>query len=412
LALERVSTISPPGDDMTNAQPRLDVLALNSGSSSLKFGMYQIGSSQTEMLLSGEAESIGDRASRFHAQDSRRNALVSEKISFPSQREAILRIGRLLVDSKSPTPAAIGHRIVHGGPRLRQHCVIDDSVLRQLEAATAFAPLHIPSALSVIRFAQEYFHGLPHIACFDTTFHTGLTEVARVLPIAKEFRLEGIQRYGFHGLSCESIVHQLGSDLPSRLIIAHLGNGASVTAVKDGKSIDTSMGLTPTGRVIMGTRSGDLDPGVLVYLVREKKFDATALEELVDHRSGLLGISGVGSDMRRLHEAAASNPDARLAISMFCCSVRKQLAAMIAALDGVDLVVFTGGIGENDPETRAAICSSLSWIGVSLDAARNRSAINPINDPASRCRVLVLPSQEDEQIARHTWTLSSKRLSR
>jgi acetate kinase len=172
------------------------------------------------------------------------------------------------------------------------------------------------------------------------------------------------------------------------------------------------MGLTPTGGVIMGTRSGDLDPGVLVYLVREKKFDATALEELVDHRSGLLGISGVGSDMRRLQEAAASNPDARLAISMFCCSVRKQLAAMIAALDGVDLVVFTGGIGENDPETRAAICSSLSWIGVSLDAARNRSAINPINDPASRCRVLVLPSQEDEQIARHTWTLSSKRLSR
>jgi acetate kinase len=396
---------------MTNAQPTLDVLALNSGSSSLKFGMYQIGSSQTEMLLSGEAESIGDRASRFHAQDSRRNALVSEKISFSSQREAILRIGGLLVDSKTPAPAAIGHRIVHGGPRLRQHCVIADSVLRQLEAATAFAPLHIPLALSLIRFAQEHFHGLPHIACFDTTFHTGLAEVARVLPIAKELQLEGIQRYGFHGLSCESIVHQLGNDLPNRLIIAHLGNGASVTAVKDGKSIDTSMGLTPTGGVIMGTRSGDLDPGVLVYLLREKKFDAIALEELVDHRSGLLGISGVGSDMRRLHEAAASNPDARLAITMFCYSVRKQLAAMIAALDGVDLVVFTGGIGENDPEVRAAICGGLSWIGVSLDAARNRSAINPINDPASRSQVLVLPSQEDEQIARHTWALFPQSLS-
>jgi acetate kinase len=397
---------------MTNAQPRLDVLALNSGSSSLKFGMYQIGSSQTEMLLSGEAESIGDRESRFHAQDSRRNALVSEKISFPSQREAILRIGRLLVDSKMPAPAAIGHRIVHGGPKLRQHCVIDDSVLRQLEAATAFAPLHIPPALAVIRFAQEHFDGVPHIACFDTTFHAGLAEVARVLPIAKELQLEGIHRYGFHGLSCESIVHQLGNDLPNRLIISHLGNGASVTAVKDGKSIDTSMGLTPTGGVIMGTRSGDLDPGVLVYLVREKKFDAAALEALVDHHSGLLGISGVGSDMRCLHEAAASNPDARLAIRMFCYSVRKQLAAMIAALDGVDLVVFTGGVGENDPEARAAICGGLSWIGVKLDEARNRSATNPINDPASRCQVLVLPSQEDEQIARHTWALSSKLLSR
>ena len=168
-----------------------------------------------------------------------------------------------------------------------------------------------------------------------------------------ELRSEGIQRYGFHGLSCESIVHQLANDLPYRLVIAHLGNGASVTAVKGGKSIDTSMGLTPTGGVIMGTRSGDLDPGVLVYLMREKKFDSAMLEELVDHRSGLLGISGVGSDMRRLHEAASSNADARLAIQMFCYSVRKQVAAMIAALGGVDLLVFTGGIGENDVEVRS-----------------------------------------------------------
>ena len=197
-------------------------------------------------------------------------------------------------------------------------------------------------------------------------------------------------------------MHQLADELPDRLIIAHLGNGASVTAVKGGKSIDTSMGLTPTGGVIMGTRSGDLDPGVLVYLMREKKFDAAMLEELVDHRSGLLGISGVGSDMRRLHEAASSNADARLAIEMFCYSVRKQVAAMIAALDGVDLLVFTGGIGENDAEVRAAICGGLSWIGVRLDPARNRSANNPIGDPASRCAVRVLASQEDEQIARHT----------
>jgi acetate kinase len=165
------------------------------------------------------------------------------------------------------------------------------------------------------------------------------------------------------------------------------------------------MGLTPTGGVIMGTRSGDLDPGVLVYLMREKKFDAAMLEELVDRGSGLLGISGVGSDMRRLREAASSNVDARLAIQMFCYSVRKQVAAMIAALDGVDLIVFTGGIGENDGEARAAICGGLSWIGVRLDAGRNRSANNPINDPASRCSVHVLASEEDEQIARHTWAL-------
>jgi acetate kinase len=390
---------------MTDAEPELNVLALNSGSSSLKFGLYRVGSSQAQMLLSGEAEAIGDEESKFHAQDTRGNVLLSETISVPSQREAVIRIGGFLSESGMSAPAAIGHRIVHGGPRLRQHCVIDDAVLRQLEAVGAFAPLHIPSALSVIRFAQDHFRGLPQVACFDTTFHAELPEVARVLPISKELQLEGIQRYGFHGLSCESIVHQLAKGLPNRLIIAHLGNGASVTAVAGGRSIDTSMGLTPTGGVIMGTRSGDLDPGVLVYLMREKKFDAAVLEELVDHRSGLLGISGIGSDMRRLHEAASSDADARLAIQMFCYSVRKQLAAMIAALDGVDLIVFTGGIGENDGEARAAICAGLSWIGVSLDDARNRTANNPISDAASRCPVLVLASQEDEQIARHTWAL-------
>jgi acetate kinase len=390
---------------MIHADSQLNVLALNSGSSSLKFGLYGIGPSRIERLISGEAESIGDKSGKFHASDSHGNALLSETDPIPSQREALIRIERLLFDARTPMPGAIGHRIVHGGPSLREHCLIDESVLARLAAATAFAPLHIPSALSVIRFAQEHFRGVPQIACFDTTFHVGLPEVARVLPVARELQSEGIQRYGFHGLSCESIVHQLGGDLPNHLVIAHLGNGASVTAVRAGKSIDTSMGLTPTGGVIMGTRSGDLDPGVLVYLMREKKFDATMLEELVDHRSGLLGISGIGSDMRGLHEAASSNADARLAIQMFCYSVRKQVAAMIAVLGALDLLVFTGGIGENDVETRAAICGGLSWLGVSLDEARNRSANNPINDTRSRSAVYVLPSQEDEQIARHTWAL-------
>ena len=226
-----------------------------------------------------------------------------------------------------------------------------------------------------------------------------------MLPVAKELQSEGIQRYGFHGLSCESNVHQLANDLPNGLVIAHLGNGASVTAVKSGKSIDTSKGLTPTGGVITGTRSGDLDSGVLIYLMREKKFDAAKLEELVDHRSGLFGISSVGSNMRRLHDAAASNADARLAIQMFCYSVRKQVAAMTAALGGVNLLVFTRGIGENDVKARATICGGLSWLGLSLDEARNRFANNPINDSGSPCSVQVLPSHEDEQIARHTWKL-------
>jgi acetate kinase len=395
---------------MTDPEPELNVLALNSGSSSLKFGLYRVGSARIDRLVSGEAESIGNEGGKFHAEDAGGNVLFSETGSIPRQREAVVRIGRLLSDAKMQ-PAAIGHRIVHGGPKLRQHCLIDDTVLTQLEAATAFAPLHIPSALSVICFAQEHFPGLPQAACFDTTFHAGLPDVARVLPIAREFQFEGIQRYGFHGLSCESIVRQLADDTPHRLVIAHLGNGASVTAVHAGKSIDTSMGLTPTGGVIMGTRSGDLDPGVLVYLMREKKLDAAMIEELVDHRSGLLGVSGVGSDMRRLHEAASTNADARLAIAMFCYSVRKQVAAMIAALGGVDLLVFTGGIGENDVEARAAICGGLSWLGVTLDQVRNRSTSNPINDSRSRCAVQVIVSQEDEQIARHTRKLFARGVS-
>jgi acetate kinase len=349
------------------------VLALNSGSSSLKFGLYRVSPSDLEVLHSGDVE--------LKSTDDTQTALAG--------------ITDLLTKAGLPSPTAIGHRLVHGGPKLRRHCLIDDAVLGELEAAAAFAPLHIPPALSVIRFARAHFPGLPQAACFDTAFHAGMPEVARTLPIARELRSQGIERYGFHGLSCESIVRQLGSDLPERMIIAHLGNGASVTAVKAGRSIDTSMGLTPTGGVIMGTRSGDIDPGILVYLARAKAFDPAMLEELVDRRSGLLGISGVDSDMRRLRQAASSNADARLAIDMFCMSVRKQVAAMAAVLDGIDMIVFTGGIGENDAQARAEICRGLSWLGVDLDEA------------GARCRVRVLPSQEDEQIAHHTGELTA-----
>ena len=387
------------------------VLAFNSGSSSLKFGLYRVGALQTAALLSGEAESIGSNAGKFSAVDSRQQVVIEEATAFSNQSDAFARIARLLSSSNLPATTAIGHRVVHGGARLREHCLIDDAVLHQLEAAATFAPLHSPAALSVIALARRHFPGLPQAACFDTTFHMTMPDVARVLPIPRALQTEGIQRYGFHGLSCESIVRQLEGDaptqLPDRLVIAHLGNGASVTAAKQGKSIDTSMGLTPTGGVMMGTRSGDMDPGVLIYLLREKKYDAAMLEKLLDHQSGLLGVSGISGDMRRLHEAAPSNPHARLAIQMFCYSVRKQIAAMTAALDGIDQLVFTGGIGANDTQVRAVICSGLSWLGMSIDESRNRSAQNPIGASGSRCRVSVLPSQEDKQIARHTAALCS-----
>lgn len=388
-----------------NAERELHVLALNSGSSSLKFGLYRVHSLQTQGLICGEAESIGKAAAVFHAEDPNGSSVLHESAALPSQKDAVIRIARLLIDMKLPTPQSIGHRIVHGGPKLRHHCVIDDSVLEKLDAAVAFAPLHMPPALSVIRFSRTHFPALPQVACFDTSFHAHMPDIARVLPIPHTLRAEGVERYGFHGLSCESIVRQLGGALPSKLLIAHLGNGASITAVKDGKSIDTSMGLTPTGGIIMGTRSGDLDPGVLVYLARQRKLDAAQLEELIDRRSGLLGVSGVSSDLRDLHKVAHSIPDARLAIDMFCYSAAKQLAAMSAALDGVDTIVFTGGIGENDAQARALICGHLGVIGVRLDTARNRDAGDPISDGASRCSVRVLPSQEDEQIARQAWTL-------
>ena len=375
------------------------VLALNSGSSSLKFGLYRVGPTKADLLLTGEAEAIGEEGSQFHAQDLRNHARLVETSPIPTQREAIARIGKFLDESGAPAPVAIGHRVVHGGPKLRQHCLIDGQVMQQLDAASAFAPLHTPVALSVMRFARKHFPALPQIACFDTTFHIDLPIIARVLPIPRELQAEGIQRYGFHGLSCESILHQLGDDPPARLIIAHLGSGASVTAIRDGKSIDTSMGMTPSGGLVMGTRSGEIDPGVLIYLMREKRLDAAMLEDMIDHRSGLLGISGISSDMRRLHEAASTNVDARLAIDMFCYSVRKQIAAMMAALGGADLIVFTGGIGENDREVRGTICGGLDWAGVFIGDKRA-----PLS--TARCQVRVLPSQEDEQIARHTCALA------
>jgi acetate kinase len=387
-------------------EPDAPILALNSGSSSLKFAMYRVGPSRLQPLLSGEADAIGLPTGSFRAQRVDGSPLASEQTPLPSQREAIARIGRLLGEAGMPAPAAIGHRIVHGGPRQRRHCLIDAAVLADIEAAAALAPLHAPPALAVIAYAREHFPDVPQAACFDTAFHAGLLEAARTLPLPAEFRAEGVERYGFHGLSCESIVRQLGDDLPERLVIAHLGSGASVTAVKHGRSIDTSMGLTPTGGLIMGTRTGDVDPGVLLYLLREKKLDAAALAELVDRRSGLMGISGVSSDMRRLQEAAVSNENARLAIAMFCRAARKQIAGMIAALEGVDALVFTGGIGERDTAVRGEICRRLAWAGLGLDEERNRAGRNPISADGSLCKALVLTTREDDEIARHAYALS------
>lgn len=398
-----------------STQAALHVLALNSGSSSLKFGLFRVDASVCEPFLTGEASALGTAAATFRARDASAHEIVFESMASSDPAAPIQRIVTLLAQLKAPRPAAIGHRIVHGGPLLTRHCLIDAAVLARLTATAAFAPLHSAPALAIVEFARECFRDVPQVACLDTAFHAELPQVAQVLPIPKSLRLEGLRRYGFHGLSCASIMRQLAQELPrercERVVIAHLGSGASITAVKDGKSIDTTMGLTPSGGVIMATRSGDIDPGLLIYLVREKRFDAAMLADLVDHRSGLMGLSGVSSDLRILSQVAAVNADARLAMDVFCSSVRKHLAGMIATLEGVDVLVFTGGIGQHDAQTRARICGGLSWAGIRIDAVRNQAATNPISTAASSCAVYVFASNEEQQIARDTWALVGARLT-
>jgi acetate kinase len=384
----------------------IDVLVLNCGSSSLKFGLFRVGGADVETAISGEVEGIGEAATKISAGFPAAGRRVSQLVDASSYGDAVESVAALLTDWNAPTPTAVGHRVVHGGPKLTQHCLIDRKVKKLLEVAEAFAPLHMPGALTAIRLAERHFPDAVHIACFDTVFHAQMPALARTLPIPRALSAEGVHRYGFHGLSCESIVRQLASDLPERMIIAHLGAGASITAVKAGRSVDTSMGLTPTGGLPMATRSGDLDPGILIYLMREKGLDPTALEDLVERRSGLLGVSGVSGDMRILRQAASSNPGAKLAIDLFSYTVRKQIAGMAAAIGGLDLLVFTGGIGENDEELRSAVCAGLSWMGLHLDETPHASACKPINRLSRPVTVRVLPSQEDAEIARHSAVLA------
>ncbi len=380
------------------------VLTLNSGSSSLKFGLYRVDGSDPQALMTGEQD-----GGRVQAHKPGGAPLAGTPVTGDTPEATIAAIAALMASANLPAPDAVGHRIVHGGAKLRAHCLIDDGVERDLEAATAMSPLHAPAALAIIRLARETWPGMPQVACLDTAFHADMPAVARTLPVAKELRAQGVQRYGFHGLSCESIVRQLGPGLPARSIIAHLGSGASITAVRDGRSIDTSMGLTPSGGVVMATRCGDLDPGILIYLLRERGYDAAALEDLVDHRSGLKGISCVSGDLRQIHRAAPSNPDARLAIAVFCMSVAKAIAGMVVPLGGVDAIVFTGGIGEHDANVRSTIGGHLGSLGIRLAESSNARASSRIDAPGSRCQVHVLPSLEDEEIARHAGALVAER---
>jgi acetate kinase len=362
-------------------------------------------------LASGQAEEIGSDKGQVTLKGDR-ETLLKESRNFAGTADASKFLVGFLAERKFPNPDVAGHRIVHGGPQLRVHQVITPEVLKTLELAVPFAPLHLPPALEVLRHSMQRFPGIPQIACFDTAFHRTLPDYAARLPFSREFWNKGLQRYGFHGLSFEAIVDTLGSSLPSKVVVAHLGNGCSLCAIHDGKSIDTTMGLTPAGGVMMGTRSGDLDPGVLLHMLREG-YTGETLDRLLNHESGLRGVSGKTNDMRQLLAGAPTDNDAALAVEMFCYVITKFVGAMIAALGGIELLVFTAGIGEHAAPIRARICARLEHLGIRLDAAANENNAEIISAPASKCPVRVIPTDEDLQIARHcvrlaeTWSRAS-----
>jgi acetate kinase len=360
------------------------ILAVNSGSSSLKVGLFQPGDTDEIPVLSGSADGIGRPNGTIRIRSSAGEPIVNRENILESQDEALAALADTIRGHLQSMPIAVGHRIVHGGPRLRSHQLITPKILDELRAVTHFAPLHIPQALALVTSAQAIFPQAKHYACFDDAFHKTIPEVAAHFAIPQRFFDLGIRRYGFHGLSYESLVHQLGSEVPERAIFAHLGNGASLCALRHGVSVDTTMGLTPTGGIPMGTRSGDLDPGVLIHLMRNEKLGADELETILNHQSGLFGLSSGESDVKALELRARSNdPRATLALEVFAISVRKMIGAYTALLGGVDLLVFTGGIGEHSQHIRSAATAGLEAIGITADTIK------------------ILPAQEEQQIARH-----------
>jgi acetate kinase len=366
------------------AENRDLILALNSGSSSLKFGIYRRGTSDEASLLTGSAEGIGHPNGALHIRSPDGSELAVHEGVLESQGEALSFLVSAIKEHIRAEPLAVGHRIVHGGPKLYTHQRITPQVLNELRAAVHFAPLHIPQALSLVAFAQSIFPSAAHFACFDDAFHQTIPEVASHFPLPQRFFDAGIRRYGFHGLSYESLVHHFGAKLPERAIFAHLGSGASLCALRRGRSVDTTMGLTPTGGIPMGTRSGDLDPGVLLYLMRSEKIGVDALEDLLNHQSGIFALSSGESDVKRLEERAGQNDlAARLALDVFATSVRKVIGGYIALLGGVDLLAFTGGIGENSKFIRAAAAGGLESLGLTTR------------------KIHIVLTEEEKQIARH-----------
>jgi acetate kinase len=395
------------------------ILTINSGSSSLKLGLYRADAdTPPQLLYRGATDAIGKPGGSLTITDAAGQSIHREDATHDSQSSAFAHAAQKLQQLSGTDPDAIGYRVVHGGPHLREHCRITPQVLDTLRAAIHYAPLHIPGALALIDVASKLYPQTPAFACFDTAFHTTMPAEASTYPIPAHFRDQGVQRYGFHGLSYESIVTSFRASsgaapapaIPARLVVAHLGNGASLCAIADGRSVDTSMGLTPTGGIPMGTRSGDLDPGVVLFLARAGHLDSNALESVLNHDSGLAGLSDGISDLRELTDAAnKGSATADQAIAIFCRSIAKTIASYTAVLGGLDCLVFTGGIGAHSALVREHVCRQVGFLGLALDPDANRRNAATISQRTSPIGVRVLTADEDGRIAHHVRDLLDRK---
>jgi acetate kinase len=388
----------------------MNVLVVNSGSSSIKFSIFSADGEAPHSLLEGELTGVGGAGARLKMKDGGGRDVAGGspdgEVQATTPEQAIKVVMDAVFGGQLPKIDAVGYRVVHPGAKLKGHCRITDEVLEELEKAAEFAPLHDPAALEVIRAVMGRMPEVPHFACFDTVFHESMSPAATTYPLPAAVRERGVRRYGFHGLSCESIVLQLRQaafEFPRRMAIAHLGSGCSVTAVVDGRSIDTTMGMTPTGGVVMGTRPGDLDPGVMLYLLRQDGATAESVEKMVNHAAGMVALSGMANDMKAVREAAAKGDEqALLAVEVFSRSIRKAIGGFAWLMGGLDALIFAGGIGEHDAVSRAEILKGLEDLGVELEEqGPNGAAVRLASRVGSRVAVYIVPAEEDRMIAVH-----------
>lgn len=382
----------------------LKTLTVNVGSSSLKVALYQMDECESR-LLTGKVDGIGSDSAQLIIKDEAGNTVADSSLGQVDHSNGLRAFLDWLRSQEEYNHIdGIGHRVVHGGSQFSAPALLTPEVLAALKQKEQLAPDHIPNECAAIEAAMDVFPLTGQVVCFDTAFHRTMPPIAQAYPFERSLETQGVIKYGFHGLSYEYIMTCLDPDeSQGRVVIAHLGNGASMVAVRNGRSVDTTMGFTPAGGLMMGTRSGDLDPGVLFYLMRQRGLTVEEIDRVVNHESGLYGVSGTSSDVRALM-AAASGGDQRaaFALDLFCYVARKFLGSLTAVLGGLDTLVFTGGIGENAAQIRASICAGMEYLGMRIDAERNAGSNRVISAEGSPVKICVIKTNEELMIARHT----------